>query len=55
MPDVTGKTKTQAKAILQANGFSVDASGCSSSGPVISQNPAGGTSAPTGSTVSIFC
>ena len=55
VPDVTGKTKTQAKAILQANGFSVDASGCSSSGPVISQNPAGGTSAPTGSTVSIFC
>jgi serine/threonine-protein kinase len=56
VPDVTGKTKTQATTILHANGFGVNGSACPTASSIVtSQNPAGGDSATSGSTVSISC
>jgi serine/threonine-protein kinase len=57
VPDVTGQSEAAAKATLQGAGFSVSSSTQTSSsvqsGNVISQSPAGGTQAPTGSNVSL--
>jgi serine/threonine-protein kinase len=57
IPDVGGETQTQATAALTKAGFNVNQQNQQSStvatGNVISQRPAGGTSAPQGSTVTI--
>jgi serine/threonine-protein kinase len=57
VPDVTGESQSAAAATLKNAGFSVASSGQTSTtvtpGNVISQNPAGGTSVPPGSTVTI--
>jgi eukaryotic-like serine/threonine-protein kinase len=57
VPDVTGEDAGQAKSTLQSRGFNVTATSAVSTsatpGTVISQSPAGGRSAATGSTVSL--
>jgi serine/threonine-protein kinase len=56
VPDVTGQSQDSAKGALQAAGFQVTTSSRPSSeksGNVISQDPAGGSEAPSGSTVSL--
>ena len=57
VPDVVGQAEADAIAALEAAGFVVDRQESSDllvpEGSVISQNPGGGTSAPSGSTVTI--
>lgn len=58
VPDVVGRSEAEATAILAEAGFqtesdSVDECG-DSTGTVVDQNPKGGSSAPLGSTVTIF-
>jgi serine/threonine-protein kinase len=57
VPDVTAEDVGQAKATLQSRGFNVtttdQVSTSASPGTVLSQNPAGGSSATSGSTVSL--
>ncbi len=56
VPDVTGQSQDSARSALQAAGFQVTTSTKPSSataGNVISQDPAGGTDAASGSTVSL--
>jgi serine/threonine-protein kinase len=57
VPDVTGEDAGQAKATLQSRGFNVSTSEqvttTATPNSVLSQNPPGGKSAPSGSTVSL--
>jgi serine/threonine-protein kinase len=57
VPDVTSEEVGQAKATLQGRGFNVttaeEVSTTATPGTVLSQDPAGGKSVPTGSTVSL--
>jgi serine/threonine-protein kinase len=57
VPDVTGQSQDSAKSALQSGGFQVTVTTQPSStvaaGKVISQNPAGGSQAASGSTVTI--
>jgi serine/threonine-protein kinase len=57
VPDVTGQSQSSAKSTLGAAGFQVNTtkqtSSTATAGTVISQNPAGGTPEPSGSTVSL--
>ena len=57
VPDVTGKTRSQANSAITSAGFSPDPSpSCSPPGSTVSsQNPSGGTTAPKGSTVFFSC
>jgi eukaryotic-like serine/threonine-protein kinase len=56
VPNVVGDSRSVATTKLHARGFAVSASSCAMSSSIVTdQNPSGGTSAPTGSTVSIFC
>ncbi|MBV9212259.1 MAG: serine/threonine protein kinase [Actinobacteria bacterium] len=52
VPDVTGKSVSDAQSALQGAGFSVTVTG-PSDGTVVSQSPAGGTKADKGSNVTI--
>lgn len=53
VPNVFGKTESEAKQLLQSKGFLVNTFNSGSGGTVISQDPAGGASAKKGSTVKI--
>jgi beta-lactam-binding protein with PASTA domain len=57
VPDVTNQSQSSAKSTLQGAGFQVQTTTQTSStakaGTVISQNPSGGTTLPSGSTVSL--
>jgi beta-lactam-binding protein with PASTA domain len=55
VPDVVGDHESVAAAKIQGRGFALSASNCTSDSIVTRQDPAGGTSAPRGSTVSISC
>jgi eukaryotic-like serine/threonine-protein kinase len=54
VPNVVGQPRQAAIAALTAAGLNVQAS-CGSNSPVVSQNPAGGSMVPPGSTVAIAC
>jgi eukaryotic-like serine/threonine-protein kinase len=54
VPNVVGQNRQDAIAALTAAGLNVQAS-CGSNSPVVSQNPAGGSMVPPGSTVAIAC
>jgi beta-lactam-binding protein with PASTA domain len=54
VPNVVGQPRQNAIAALTAAGLNVQAS-CGSNSPVVSQNPAGGSMVPPGSTVAIAC
>ena len=58
VPDETGKSKAEARSVLEQKGFKVIAEEQSSesveSGYVVSQSPAGGENAPSGSTITIY-
>jgi eukaryotic-like serine/threonine-protein kinase len=54
VPNVVGQNRQNAIAALTAAGLNVQAS-CGTNSPVVSQNPAGGSMVPPGSTVAIAC
>jgi serine/threonine-protein kinase len=54
VPNVVGQPRDNAIAVLTGAGLSVQAS-CGRNSPVVSQNPAGGSTVPPGSTVAISC
>jgi serine/threonine-protein kinase len=54
VPNVVGQPRDNAIATLTGAGLSVQAS-CGSNSAVVSQNPAGGSTVPPGSTVAIAC
>jgi beta-lactam-binding protein with PASTA domain/tRNA A-37 threonylcarbamoyl transferase component Bud32 len=54
VPNVVGQNRQDAIAALVAAGLNVQAS-CGTNSPVVSQNPAGGSMVPPGSTVAIAC
>jgi serine/threonine-protein kinase len=54
VPNVVGQNRQDAIAALTAAGLNVQAS-CGTNSPVVSQNPAGGSMVPPGSTVAIAC
>lgn len=58
VPDLTGKTEAEAKVLLDAEGFVLAVETTPSEtvpeGQVVSQNPLGATTAPRGSTVTIY-
>ena len=54
VPNVVGQNRPNAIAALTAAGLNVQAS-CGGNSPVVSQNPAGGSMVPPGSTVAIAC
>lgn len=54
VPNVVGQARQSAIAALTAAGLNVQAS-CGTNSPVVSQNPAGGSMVPPGSTVAIAC
>ena len=57
IPDVTGKPLAEARSTLEKKGFAVNAAEAADEnvekGNIISQNPAGGQTAPSGSTITI--
>jgi len=54
VPNVVGQNRQDAITALTAAGLNVQAS-CGGNSPVVSQNPAGGSMVPPGSTVAIAC
>jgi hypothetical protein len=55
VPKVTEAKFNEARSTLDDAGFRIDGPGCHGNPTVISQNPAAGTPAPPGSTVSVTC
>ncbi len=58
VPDLTGKTEAEAKVLLDAEGFVLAVESTPSEtipqGQIVSQNPLGATTAPKGSTVTVY-
>jgi serine/threonine-protein kinase len=55
VPSVIGQPRSAAIAALTGAGLGVQASCSGPNSPVVSQNPAGGSTVPPGSTVAIAC
>ncbi len=58
VPDLVGKTEAEAKVLLDAEGFTLAVESTPSpsveAGKIVSQNPMGATTAPKGSTVTVY-